>query len=286
MKWPFGSKDRQEALTPTQREFWDQNGFLVLPGFFPEAEVDRINDVVETAWRERRQPDNPIVIDVFVGREGERRMHFRDAPDAAKGHPYKLNDLYLVNPHVREFVLDPGLVAVLRALLGGDPAVCNSLNFECGSQQEYHFDTYYMPGPCKEGLAVTSIYLEDVHPDAGPLTYFPGSHRIPPYRFSHGGIHAVPDEMEAATAYARRELQSRSLTPQEFMGKKGDVFIWHEQLYHGGRPINDPSRTRRSLVTHYWRADALQLDPGWTLRSIGRHRFYLDRFHQPVPQVS
>jgi phytanoyl-CoA hydroxylase len=286
MKWPFRTKNRKGALSPEQREFWDENGYLVLPGFFPEHEVARINDVIETAWRERRQPDNPTVIDVLVGPEGERRMYFRDAPDDAKDRPYKLNDLYLLNSDIREFVLDRRLVAVLRDLIGGDPAVCNSLNFEYGSEQDYHFDTYYMPGPCKDGLVVTSIYLEDVHPDAGPLTFFPGSHRIPPYRFSHGGIYAAPDEMEAATEYARRELQSRSLTAEEFMGKKGDVFIWHEQLYHGGRPINDASRTRRSLVTHYWRADALQLDPGWTMRSIGQRRFYLDRFHQPVPEPS
>jgi phytanoyl-CoA hydroxylase len=286
MDWRFGKRNRRGSLSPTQREFWRQNGFLVLPQFFPESEIDRINDVIETAWHERRRPENPIVIDVLAGPEGERRMHFRDAPDDAKGRPYKLNDLYLVNPDIRAFVLDTRLVAALRGLIGGDPAVCNSLNFERGSQQDYHFDTYYMPGPCKDGLVVTSIYLEDVHPDAGPLTYFPGSHRIPPFRFSHGGIHAVPDEMEAATDYARRELQSRSLTSQDFIGKKGDVFIWHEQLYHGGRPIKDPSRTRRSLVTHYWRKDALELDPEWTLRSIGRHRFYLDRFHQPVPQAS
>jgi phytanoyl-CoA hydroxylase len=286
MQLRFRRRNRRGTLEPAQREFWDQNGFLVLSGFFPEEEIDRISDVVETGWRERRQPDNPVVIDVLVGREGERRMHFRDAPDDAKGQPYKLNDLYLVNPDVREIVLDPQLVAVLRDLIDGDPAVCNSLNFEFGSEQDYHFDTYYMPGPCKDGLVVTSICLEDVHPDAGPLTYFPGSHRIPPYRFSHGGIHALPEEMEAATEYARRELESRSLTEQEFLGKKGDVFIWHEQLYHGGRPINDFSRTRRSLVTHYWRADKLELDPGWTMRSIGPHRFYLDRFHQPVPQAS
>jgi hypothetical protein len=60
--------------------------------------------------------------------------------------------------------------------------------------------------------------------------------------------------------------------------------IWHEQLYHGGRPILDQSRTRKSLVTHYGRADALELDPGWQLELIGRNRCYLSRHHQPVPQ--
>jgi len=33
------------------------------------------------------------------------------------------------------------------------------------------------------------------------------------------------------------------------------VFIWSCQIAHGGTPIADPKSTRRSLVTHYWRAD-------------------------------
>jgi ectoine hydroxylase-related dioxygenase (phytanoyl-CoA dioxygenase family) len=271
-------------LSRRQRNHWDRSGFLVLPRFFKNHRLDAIDALIESEWRERRRDDNPLVIDVLEGPLANRRMYFRDAPDDAKHVPYKLNDLYLTRPEVREFVLDPGLVAILTEILGGDPAVCNSLNFERGSQQEYHFDTYYMPGPCTNGLVVTSICLEDVHPDAGPLTYYPGSHEIPPYRFSHGGITAVVDEMDDATDYARRELAARGLTAEEFLGRKGDVFIWHEQLYHGGRSINDPSLTRKSLVTHYWRADALELDPGWALCPVGQHQFYLSRNHQPVPQ--
>ena len=266
------------------RTQWEESGYVVLPAFFSEQQVEHIDQLIERAWRERRRPDNPIVIDILDGPLRDRRMYFRDVPDDAKRYPTKINDLYLVDQDLRETVLDPRLVAILRDLMGGDPAVCNSLNFERGSEQEYHFDTYYMPGPCPDGLIVTSICLEDVHPDAGPLTYYPGSHRIPPYRFSHGGIHAAPDEMDAATAYAEEQIAARSLVSEEFYGNKGDVFIWHEQLYHGGRPIADPARTRKSLVTHYWRADALRLDPGWQKRAMGRHRYWLERHHQPVPQ--
>jgi len=39
---------------------------------------------------------------------------------------------------------------------------------------------------------------------------------------------------------------------EPFLGKAGDVLIWHEELVHGGSPIIDMTRTRMSLVTHYW----------------------------------
>jgi phytanoyl-CoA hydroxylase len=270
-------------LRRAERAQWDAKGFLVLEGFFRRRRVERINELVDRLWVERDRPDNPLVIDVFGGPLGNRRMRFRDAPDDARSRPYKLNDLYLESEEVRALVLDRKLVAVLRDLLGGEPAVCNSLNFERGSEQDYHFDTYYMPGPATGALVVTSVCLEDVHPDAGPLTYFPGSHRIPPYRFSHGGVHAVPEELEAATEYAVAEMRRRGLVAEDFCGHAGDVFVWHEQLYHGGRVIADPERTRRSLVTHYWRTDDLELDPGWAKRQAGRHAWYLERAHQHVP---
>jgi hypothetical protein len=36
-----------------------------------------------------------------------------------------------------------------------------------------------------------------------------------------------------------------------FLGKKGDVLIWHADLAHGGAPITKPGRSRRSLVAHF-----------------------------------
>ncbi len=273
-----------DPLSRKQHADWARAGFLVLPRFYSEARIDVITDLVETEWRNRRRDENPLVIDVLEGELADRRMYFRDAPDDAKQYPYKLNDLYLTSQEVRDLVLDKHLVAILRSLIAGDPTVCNSLNFERGSQQDYHFDTYYMPGPCENGLVVTSICLEDVHPDAGPLTYYPGSHEIPPYRFSDGGVRAVHDEMEEATKYAFAEIAARDIEPVDFHGRKGDVFIWHEQLYHGGRKIVDQSRTRRSLVTHYWRADVLEVPEGWHMTPMGKRGSYLNRVHQPVPQ--
>lgn len=270
------------ALSARERAAWERDGYLVLKRFFDDRAVDAVNDVLDDEWTHRRRPDNPLVIDALEGPGGERRLYFRDVPDDARTRPYKLNDLYLTRQEVRELVLDARLVRVLTELLGGAPAVCNSLNFEWGSQQEFHFDTYYMPGPCPGGLVVTSICLEHVHPDAGPVRYYPGSHAIPPYRFSHGGVRAVADEMDDARAFAMREVDDRALSAEPFLGRKGDVLIWHEQLYHGGGPIIDRAQTRRSLVTHYWRSDVLDVPSGWSLQLVYGDAGYLARPHQPV----
>ena len=94
--------------------------------------------------------------------------------------------------------------------------------------------------------------LEDCHPDAGPLVYVPGSHNIPPYRFSNGRMTELAAERGKWAAYIREHVARLGLVEQQFLPRKGDVFVWHGQLLHGGGKRNDPDRTRRSLVSHYF----------------------------------
>jgi ectoine hydroxylase-related dioxygenase (phytanoyl-CoA dioxygenase family) len=128
-------------------------------------------------------------------------------------------------------------------------------------------------------MVVTSVCLEDVHSDAGPLFYLPGSQKIPPYRFSNGTIRAIPAEMDECHAYLDRAIKERGLKREIFLGRKGDVFIWSCQIAHGGSPITDPKRTRKSLVTHYWRANDMAAHK---LERVNGG-YYFAKDHQPVP---
>ena len=61
----------------------------------------------------------------------------------------------------------------------------------------------------------------------------------------------------SAHADSGNMLAARGLAQEELRCRSGDVFLWHAQLLHGGRPIRDMRRTRSSLVVHYWRAGDL-----------------------------
>ena len=69
-------------------------------------------------------------------------------------------------------------------------------------------------------MVVTSVCLEDVHPDAGPLFYYPGSQRIPPYHFSDGRLNAIDAELPKCIAYVDGEIKARGLSKDVFLGKK------------------------------------------------------------------
>ena len=126
----------------------------------------------------------------------------------------------------------------------------------------------------RDRMLATWIALEDVSPDAGPLKYYPGSHKIEPYRFNNGRYNLNITEKGDSYDYVESELGKRGIAPETFCPSRGDLFIWHAQLFHGGERINRPDMTRQSLVTHYfcvedWAPDdSVEFSPGCYYLSI------------------
>lgn len=257
---------------------WDKNGFVLIKNFFDTKKVDRVNHLVDQLWETRRSPENQVVIDVNLDSDRSRRIPFKDADDDARSSPYKLNDLYLEHEEIRGLALDVRLSRILEQLLGGKPLVINSLNFEYGSQQDDHIDTFYMPPKKQNRMLAAWIPLETVTLDAGPLHYYPGSHKIPPYLFSHGKTNAISSELPGFYQYIEKELTKRSIEKTTLTAEAGDLFIWHAQLLHGGSPITQAQKTRRSLVVHYFRQNEYQ-HLFWRLRKVHGDGYYYKRPH-------
>jgi phytanoyl-CoA hydroxylase len=269
---------RAQTLTKEQQAYWENQGFLVIEGLFSRGAMRKARKFLDQLWENERSPHNPLVIDTMLNTQG-RRKYFRDATNEERQNVYKLNDAFLEYPAVRDLALDDHLVDVLSALVGGSVCVCNSLHFERGSQQGLHVDTFYMPPPAGGELIAASICLEDVAEDAGPLNYVATSHHIPPFLNSDGGRNIRSSEEQGqANWYYQAAIRDRGLREQKFLGRAGDVIIWHEQLVHGGLPIQNMKKTRKSLVVHYWRC--AEMDQS-VLRSHGRG-FYMARSHATV----
>ena len=240
-------------VTDERKRFFDDHGFMILPGLVSEDHCDRINGLVDKVWQAGANDRPPVDIDIFFRKPGGERIPFAAAPEEARAGTYKLNDLVTLKDDVQAVALDSRLTSVLRWVLGDLPVAIGSLNFERGSAQAFHTDTLYMPGPTLDSMTAAWIALEDVRPDAGPLTYYPGSHRIPLFTFSTGAANVIEEEMPAYRKHMQKHVDAMGLQPVTYLPKKGDVLIWHERLFHGGSPIADPSLTRKSLVVHYWR---------------------------------
>ena len=255
---------------------WNARGVLVLPRFHADAEIDSVLADYRALWNEGRAR---VTVDDM---DFDRRMRLRDVPvDARASHRFKVNDLYLEQASVRRLALDDRLVPLLQRLLGERPAVCNSLSLEYGTEQEDHVDSLFMTPRTPAHLVAVWVALEDCSPESGLLRYWPGSHRIEPYVFSNGERHFVPGELSAWGAWMRSQVQQRGLGSELFQAGTGDVFIWHAQLLHGGSPIVERGRTRRSIVFHYFsETDCRAMGHRLVPESGG---FWIRRSPQPIP---
>lgn len=255
---------------------WQDDGFVVLPRFYSDADIEAAQTAQKNAWIDE---GSRVVVDDL---DTDQRLHIRDVDEQARAaHRFKVNDLYLEYESVRRLALNPRITPILKVLLADTPVLCNSLNLLHGSAQGNHVDSLYMTPRSRGHLLAIWVALEDCHDEAGPLRYYPGSHKIEQYVFSTGSNHFVPEEMPLWTKYMEEQVAIRGLKPQIFPARRGDVFIWSAYLLHGGSPIISPDRTRNSIVFHYFseedsRAVGLRLVPD-------AGAYWAHKPHQQVP---
>lgn len=215
---------------------WPSQGFIILPGFFSEAETDAVNADIAALLQSKG---------IGIHYTGDRIMNaWKES--AAAAHLFKQKQL----------------LEILSFLLGRAVLPFQTINFIKGSGQKPHSDSIHMTTEPLGYLVATWTALEDVQDGAGQLVYYPGSHRLP-YIMSEDydtgnslwalGADNYPNyEQKIAEVLARNQLEAKY-----FKAKKGDILIWHANLLHGGSPITNPNSTRRSLVAHYYAKDVL-----------------------------
>ncbi|HEY9706848.1 MAG TPA: hypothetical protein V6D48_01455, partial [Oculatellaceae cyanobacterium] len=89
---------------PEHLQFWQENGYLYLPGFFSEDIIEDVNRVVSEVWRQC--PPFVVVDDLVTG----RRKWMSDLYSEEKLHHYKVNDLYLNYKEILHLALHETLV--------------------------------------------------------------------------------------------------------------------------------------------------------------------------------
>ena len=70
------------------------------------------------------------------------------------------------------------------------------------------------------------------------------------------------DKRDGWSDYRQRMIQEMDLEVKAFTCKRGDAFIWHGGLLHGGLKVEDESATRKSFVVHYSTAAHYTFAPG------------------------
>lgn len=158
---------------------------------------------------------------------------------------------------IRNIGNDKNLLEFLSVLMDGQAKLFQSINFINGSQQKTHSDSIHMTTYPLGGLLGVWIALEDIDENNGALHYIPGSHKLP--YFLNSDYDNEGDRMrigkksyKAYEEFLEEKVKELGLKKEVFRAKKGDLLIWHANILHGGEPHLDKSRTRKSLVYHYF----------------------------------
>ncbi len=157
---------------------------------------------------------------------------------------------------------DEQLLHLLTILLNGKVSLFQSINFINGSEQATHSDSIHMTTYPLGGLVGVWIALDDILPTNGPLHYYPKSHKLPYFLNNNYDNMGTTFEIgkKSYTDYEnemQKIINASGLKKEIIEAKKGDIFLWHANLLHGGEPHTDKTITRKSMVLHYFKTDAI-----------------------------
>jgi ectoine hydroxylase len=215
---------------------WSENGFMILPNFFRSAKADSINNEIDNLLLQKKVDFNYSNKKIMFA--------FHDSET------------------IKDIVYNPELLKILNFVLGREVLPFQSINFLKGSEQKAHSDSIHMCTYPLGNLIAAWIALEDTNINNGPLFYYKGSHRLP---YVLNGNYNTGNTRFTIGEYAYKNYEDKieevikenHLQKIDFYAKKGDVFIWHANLLHGGSQVIDKNATRKSMVIHYFAKDVI-----------------------------
>lgn len=214
---------------------FNENGFCILKNYLSPELADKVNLEIETLLKDKK-------VKFGYGGKIMFAIHASELLNSI-GNDKSLNDL-------------------LSVLLNGNSILFQSINFIKGSEQDTHSDSIHMTTYPLGGLLGVWIALEDVGGENGPLHYYPGSHKLPYYLnkdYDNEGNSLLIGN-KTYSAYERMiegKIKDLGLKKEIFKAKKGDLLIWHANLFHGGEKHTDAGTTRKSMVLHYFKENSV-----------------------------
>lgn len=176
---------------------------------------------------------------------------------------------------VRQLAMHASILGSLEQLFGRKAKPFQTLNFPIGTEQSPHSDTLHFNSIPRGYMAGVWIALEDIDESNGPLTYYPGSHKLREYTMRSFGLGRGHDFYPQYEKEILQIIEENKLVPELGLVKKGEAIIWHANLLHGGALHKDSTRSRHSQVTHCYFENCKYWTPMYS-------RFPLKQYREPI----
>nr|WP_221230989.1 phytanoyl-CoA dioxygenase family protein [Sphingobium subterraneum] len=200
-------------------------------------------------------------------------INFEDPQSDKTNGERRIQDAWQFDEDVRAVAANRTMLDLLGKFYGRPAFPFQTLNFPVGTQQDGHSDCVHFSSLPERFMCGVWVALEDVRADAGPLFYYPGSHRWPIMTNALVGRRGYGSDLSSAQdpyGPAWKALcEAYDAQAETFLARKGQALIWCANLLHGGSRQNDLTLTRWSQVTHYYFDDCIYYTPAFSDEALG-----------------
>jgi phytanoyl-CoA hydroxylase len=248
-------------LTPEQRAFYEENGFLVFRNLLPHYQLDeyiqRFRDICEGRADPGRISMMKDISLMKSGATGERLYN--------KLQDFMWDDVffkYIASPEVVEIVkcfTGPNIMAVHTMLINKPPDAGTE-----SSRHPLHQDLHYFPFRPADRIVCSWTAMEKVTRENGCLVVLPGSHKgtLLPHDYPNweNGVNKAYHGVKGQDDKVRVHLEM----------EKGDTVFFHPILIHGSG-ANRTQGFRKAISCHYAASECEYIDVmGTTQENIAK----------------
>jgi ectoine hydroxylase-related dioxygenase (phytanoyl-CoA dioxygenase family) len=234
------------TLSEAQVAQYRQVGHLTVEGVFaPQAMQAAIADA--EAWGD----------EWVAGLDADKRAWYLErAGQGGARSLRKLDQPVFERPAFRALARDPGLLALVEALIGPLGGVAFSQIFfkapEIGGPKPAHQDNFYFGPDDKDGMVTAWIALDDATVENGCLYFGEGSHQ------AGTQPHTAPDGEPFNLLLT--DAQTAALDMQPAPVRRGGVSFHHGDTVHQSSD-NRSAHWRRACAVHYYNRGTRLLRP-------------------------
>lgn len=209
-------------------EFFKENGFVVLE----KAIEDELLDKYIESWNR----DNSAKFD-------QHGNNFGWSTEFEYLNHSEVMDI-MCHPVINQFFTDLQIAVALHRVD----------TWGTSSEKPWHQDSTFTNPNAYNNYIGAWVAAENVHEQAGPFQLIPKSHK---WEFDKHSVYFGENSGEIidgrwVNTYLQKEIESHSdQEPFTFLGKKGDVLIWHGNLLHRALIPTDKTIMRRAVIGHY-----------------------------------
>ncbi|KYM83789.1 putative alpha-ketoglutarate-dependent hypophosphite dioxygenase [Atta colombica] len=234
-------------LTPEQKQFWDDNGYIKL-NIFSTKEINEISDAYTELFERKFRENIGGLESRWTGQDMKKL-----AGSIADDYTIKsIHNLQMHNDVFTRTITHPKLLDALEDIMGTEDIMLHHTKAhlkppEKGSPYLMHQDYPYFPHKKHTMLAVF-LHLDDTTSENGGLAIYPGSHKLGPLK----EIKTTDDWGDPIYYVDPKEYPLSKATP--ISAKKGEVVFFSYLTLHGSY-LNLSDKTRRMFLIQVRAAD-------------------------------